>query len=481
MAFRYRELADALIQEIESGGLQQGHRLPSIRAMSQQRGVSITTVKRCYESLEAQGYLLSRAQSGFYVRDRQLTLLQPEFPVFDPSSRQIDNLSIIAEIHQSAINAHRVQLGTIQLAPSLLPVQALQRSLVRANRRAQGRALAYSQAAGEPVLLQALQAHFQQDGITCALQDLVVTNGCMEALSLAVDAVTRPGDTLALPSPCYSGQLQLLASMGRRVSEIPSTSRGFDLDRLEQLMADQAVSACLVATSYQNPLGYCLDAADKQRLAEMALRYRCPVIEDDVFGECGHTRQRPLPVKSWSRDGWVIWCGSVSKTLAPGYRIGWCSSGRFHPQVRLAMLARGLSVNTPLQLALADFMLSGEYRRHLNRLRLQLAAQVNSLCDSLRHHLDEHCRLAKPDGGYAVWVQLPEHCQGLQVYQAMKAQGINLVPGEVFSARNLYSNAVRLNAGNPWNAELERAVATLAESVRTLAPDACSPAGSGRR
>jgi len=468
MAFRYRELADTLMQEVQSGRLPQGQRLPSIRVMSRQRGVSITTVKRCYELLEAQGYLMSRAQSGFYVRERPLSLPQPEFPVFDPASHQIDNLALIAEIHQSAIDEQRVQLGTVQLAPSLIPIQALQRSLIRANRRAQGRALAYSQSAGEPLLLQALSAHFQEDGISCSQQDLIITNGCMEALSLAVSAVTQPGDTLALPSPCYSGQLQLLASMGRRVAEIPSTSRGFDLDRLEQLMADKSISACLVSTTFQNPLGYCLSAADKQRLAEMAEHYQCPVIEDDVFGECGHTRQRPLPLRSWSHNGWVIWCGSVSKTLAPGYRIGWCASGRFHREVRQAMLARRLAVNTPLQLALADFILTGEYRRHLNRLRLQLADQVNSLCGSLQQHLGKQCRLARPDGGYAVWVQLPESCQGLQLYQRMKEQGINLVPGEVFSARKLYANAIRLNAGNPWSDELERAVEALAESVRML-------------
>lgn len=468
MAFRYRELAEVLMQQIQSGYLLPGQRLPSIRAMSQQRALSITTVKRCYELLEAQGYLLCRAQTGFYVRERPVRQLEPEFPVFDHASQQVDNLVLIAEIQQSAMNEDRVQLGTVQLASALIPVAALQRSLVRANRRAQARALAYSPSVGEPVLLQALSAHFQQDGISCAQQDMIVTNGCMEALSLAVSVVTEPGDTLALPSPCYSGQLQLLASMGRRVAEIPSTAKGFDLGRLEQLMASKAVSACLVSSSFQNPLGYCLSVADKQHIAELARRYQCPVIEDDVFGECGYARQRPLPIKSWSTEGWVIWCGSVSKTLAPGYRIGWCAGGRFYLQLRQALLARRLAVNTPLQLALADFILSGEYRRHLNQLRIQLADQVNRLCDSLQQHMAEQGRFTRPDGGYAIWVQLPENCDAMQLYQMMKAQGVNLVPGVVFSARNFYANAIRLSAGNPWSEEMDQAVALIANTVKAL-------------
>jgi DNA-binding transcriptional MocR family regulator len=354
------------------------------------------------------------------------------------------------------------------LDAALLPLTDLRQSLTRTARRAAGHAASYGPLAGEPALQQALCRHFAEDGLAIAPDDLLMTNGCMPALNLALLAVSRPGDTVAVASPCYSGQLQLLASLGRRVLEIPCHAHGMDIDRLAACMAGGEVRVALLSANHHNPLGFCLTPQDKQRVAQWAARYQCVVIEDDVFGECAHGGPRPLPIKAWDTAGWVIWCGSFSKTLAPGYRIGWCAPGRHMPALAALHLSGMLSVNRPLQLALADFIHRGAYRRHLRKLQQRLAAQVDPLRHALLQAFPPGTAVNRPEGGYALWLQLPEGGDSLALYHAARSQGISVIPGAVFSARGLYRDCLRLNAGNPWQERLQQAVTQLGALAAAL-------------
>ena len=465
MAYKYQELAEVLRAQMRAGRLSAGQRMPSIRLLSQLHAVSITTAIKAYEMLEAEGYLRVEPQSGFYARARAEGLSAPTLPSFPQRVTSVDNVSLMHEVELSANQPERIAFGTAQLAAQLLPLAALQRSLIRMTRRYPAALATYARARGEPALCDALCRHFAQDGIHVQSQDLLISNGCMAALSLALQVVSQVGDSIAVPSPSYSGQLQLLASLGRKVIEIPSSADGFDLDALEQCMASGHSRACLISANFQNPLGYCLKPEDKQRLAAMAARYQCPIVEDDVFGECAYAAERPLPLKSWDQAGYVLWCGSFSKTLAPGFRVGWCAAGRYHEALSALQRAQCMAVNTPLQLTLADFVHSGEYRRHLKRLRLALASQVDLMFRAIGHYFPSNCGVTRPQGGYVLWLQLPDHCDGTDLYQAARLQGINIVPGAVFSTRDLYRHAVRLNAGNPWSATLEQALRQLSALI----------------
>lgn len=466
MAFLYHTLAEQLISNIQTGVLSDGQRVPSIREMSRQRGLSITTVQKCYELLEAQGYLIAKAQSGFYVSAQTSSLKKPIFSGFEPYIGHVQNADLLDEISTSANDKNRVQFGTIQLSSDLIPTQLLTRSLVRATRSSPLQSTLYSPCEGELALRKAVCTHIRTDGIHFAPDELIITNGCMDALAHAIDAISQPGDTIAIPSPCFSGQLQLLASMKRSIMELPSTSEGIDLTQLEKAMRNPSVKACLLTACFQNPLGYNLSVDDKQKIAALARDTKCPVIEDDVFGECGYDKSRPLPLKSWDIDGYVIWCGSFSKTLAPGYRIGWCAPGRYYKEIRQHIRARNISVNAPLQLGLSDFVNSGEYRRHLDKLKFSLRKQVDSVYGSIIKHFGNNCRSILPKGGYALWIQLPKECDAFAIYCEAKTRGINLVPGHVFSSSGLYDSCIRLNAGNPWSDDLDQSVKKLADIIR---------------
>jgi len=465
MTFLYRQLAEQFSADINAGTLATGAKMPSIRHVSKQRQLSINTVQKSYELLEAQGYIIVKAQSGFYVRARSSVLNDSIFGTFEPQVESIDKITLLNDIISASSDRHRLALGTITLDTSLMPARMLQRSLIRAMRSQPNSGLAYSAVRGEPALQQAIVEHFSQDGIHINKEQLIITNGAMQALSLAILSISKPGDSIAVPTPCYSGQLLLLANLERNIIEIPSNSQGIDLMMLEQVMAAGKVAGALLSACYQNPLGYSLSISDKSKIADWAAQYQCPVIEDDVFGECGYSTQRPAPIKSWDKQGYVIWCGSFSKTLAPGYRIGWCASGRFTQQLQRQLLSRSLAVNAPLQLALADFVNCGQYRRHLNSLRVQLAAQVDALYQSVSRHFPQDCRCSKPAGGYALWLQLPDHIDAFDIYQQALEKGINIVPGVVFSADQKYQNCLRLNAGNPWSEDLDLGVKALANLV----------------
>lgn len=465
MAFLYRELADQFSADINAGTLAAGAKMPSIRHVSQQRQLSINTVQKSYELLEAQGYIVVKAQSGFYVRVVSHGLNDSIFSAFSPQVESIDKITLLNDIISASSSSNRLALGTITLATCLMPAKMLQRSLIRAMRSQPCSGLVYSAVRGEPVLQQAIIEHFAHDAIHINKEQLIITNGAMQALSLAILSISKPGDNIAVPTPCYSGQLLLLANLERNIIEIPTNSQGIDMAVLEQVMATGKVAGTLLSACYQNPLGYSLSINDKRKIAHWAEIYQCPVIEDDVFGECGYNTQRPAPIKSWDKQGYVIWCASFSKTLAPGYRIGWCASGRFTPQLQRQLLSRSLAVNAPLQLALADFVNCGQYRRHLNNLRVQLAAQVDALYQSVSRHFPKGCRCSKPAGGYALWVQLPEVVDAFDIYQQALEKGINIVPGVVFSADQKYQNCLRLNAGNPWHEDLDQGVKTLADLV----------------
>jgi DNA-binding transcriptional MocR family regulator len=466
LSFKYQDLADTLNAQIDSGQRHPGERLPSVRDLSRQTGVSLNTALRAYEWLEQTGRVLAVPQSGFYVCHRATGPSEPVQPDFTPCPTRIENADLIAAIQQTANDPARVPLGTAMLAPSLLPLDALRQSLARVSRTQADAAATYAPAEGEPALRRALAAHCRQDGLPLDADDLLITNGCMSALGLALLSVSAEGDSIALPSPCYSGQLRLLASLKRRVVEIPCPAQRLDLDRLEHCMASGQVRACLISANFHNPLGFCLAPEDKMRIAELAARHDCPVIEDDVFGECGHGGPRPLPIKYWDRAGQVIWCGSFSKSLASGYRIGWCAPGRYTSVIDPLQRSMQLAVNRPLQLALADFLLCGAYRRHLRRLQPALAGQADALRQAVMRHFPSGCQLSRPRGGYALWVRLSAGGDGMALYRAASEDGINIVPGAAFSARGLYADCVRLNAGNPWSDVLETAVARLGQRLR---------------
>jgi DNA-binding transcriptional MocR family regulator len=284
----------------------------------------------------------------------------------------------------------------------------------------------------------------------------------MEALHLCLRAVAVAGDTIAVESPSYYGILQLIESLGMRVLEIPGNpGTGLDLDFLETSLRQHRVKACLAVPTFSNPLGALMPDDAKKSLVRMLAQREIPLIEDDIYGDLFFGEVRPRPAKAFDRDGLVMLCSSFSKTIAPGYRVGYTAPGRFRERVERLKFAQTVATSTLPQMAVADFLDTGGYERHLRRLRHALADQVGRVSDAIAVSCPPGTRVSRPRGGFVLWVELPPGKSALELHTRALERGISIAPGPIFSAKQRFSNCIRVSCGFPWSDVLERSIQTL--------------------
>jgi DNA-binding transcriptional MocR family regulator len=467
----YERVAAHVAGLIERGALRPGDRVPSVRRMSRQQGVSVATVVQAYLHLEGHGLIEARPQSGHYVRRRAAAALpEPRAPRASTTASRVSVAGLVAKVYGASRDPHVVQFGAAYPSPALLPTERLSAALARVARGAGGAGISYDPPPGCPALRRQVARRAAELGCALTADDLVTTVGAMEALTLCLRAVTEPGDTVAIESPGYFGLLQLVESLRLRALEIPcQPGKGIDLDALEQALASQRVRACLAIPNCANPIGSVMSEPAKRRLVAMLARREIPLIEDDIYGDLYFGPQRPPPAKAFDRDGLVMLCSSFSKTLAPGYRVGWTAPGRFRETVEQLKFAQSVATPTLPQLAVAEFIEQGGYDHHLRGLRRRLAAQVEQVSAAIAEHFPAGTRVSRPAGGFVLWVELPPGTPALELHARALEFGISVAPGPIFSAKARFSNCIRVSCGYPWSDLLAHAVRTLGRIAREVA------------
>ncbi|WP_086930179.1 PLP-dependent aminotransferase family protein [Agarilytica rhodophyticola] len=447
----YLSLAEHYIDDIKVGRLPPGARLPALRRVASQHNISMTTAVKAYQHLEQRGWIVSQPQAGFFVAKGATTNASDQNPDIPSFTAHTSDPSACAPVAGYNPNSGFFSpLGTSMLSPALLPTQELQLSIKRAARRAGNDLHYYPEPQGSQSLRLALQQHFRKYDFAFSDSDLVVTHGCLQGIRIAVDTVSKEGDTLAVSSPCFSGLLDLLSNMSRKIIEIPSSRDGLDLAQLERHMKRKNMTAGLFSTSHVNPLGISLKPEQKQQLAALASKYQIPIIEDDVYLEMGYDKKPPLATKYWDKSGHIIWCGSISKTLAAGVRLGWCLPGRYLNEYITRHRNTSYGVNTLIQMSMADFINSGQYMHHLNRMRIKLQQQSYQYQRYLRDNLPPYTKVSDPSGGLVLWVQIP----GLDaeaLTERARHEKIDIRSGLSFSTQNYYRDYFRINFG--WSLE----------------------------
>ncbi len=467
----YVELADSLQQLVEQGTLRPGHRVPSVRRMALQRDVSISTVLQAYTMLESRGYLEARPQSGYYVRPR-LPLDAPEprmaRPMAKPSYVGVNDLT--AEVLAHALDPNYVSLGAACPAPSLFPTRKLARVMGSAARNDPSLLGKYSLNYAYEPLTREIARRYLQAGAALAHDELVVTVGCTEALNLALRAITKPGDTVAVETPAYFGILQTIQSLNLRVLEIPTDSReGLCLDALRDALRQNVVKALFVMPSFLNPLGSCMPDAKKEKLYELLTEFDIPAIEDDIYGDLHFSERRPKPLKAWDRDGRVLLCSSFSKTLAPSLRVGWIAPGRYMERVRRLKFTNTLGTPIILQKTISDFLRDGGYDHHLRSIRRAYQNQLHLFSQSILRQMPPGTRLSRPQGGFVLWVELPPKVDTMKLYADALKHRVNIAPGPLFSVKERYRNCLRLNCGIPWSEAIGQAIELVGRLARQQA------------
>jgi DNA-binding transcriptional MocR family regulator len=464
----YEELAHRLSQAIAAGSLRAGDRLPSVRQLSIQHGVSISTAMQAYRALENRRLIEARPKSGYFVLSRPHRRPEPA-PSAPPAAPHFVGVNrFVMEYLACSELPNVAPLGCATPHESLYPGEKVQRLMASISRRRTDLVARYVMSGGNEQLRMAIARRAVDFGCALDPEDVIVTNGCTEALNLALRAVAKPGDTIALESPTYFTLLQIIESLGMRALEIPTDPRtGISLDALELATRKAgAVQAVMLIPNFSNPLGALMPDEAKQRLVSMLDERGIPLIEDDIYGDLHFARSRPFVAKKWDASGNVLLCGSFTKSVAPGLRIGWIAPGRFRPQVELLKFITSISTPELPQLAIAEFIGNGGYDHHLRKLRAAFFKQVEHMSDAVAEHFPAECRVTQPAGGFVLWVELPPKVDSVRLFESARTHGIAIAPGTMFTHTGRYRNFIRLNCGHPMTAKLELAVARLGELVR---------------
>jgi len=457
----YLRIADNVTQQVSSGALRAGDRVPSLRQLGRQMRVSMTTALQAYLWLESRGYLESRPRSGFYVRTPFAKLIpEPQFRPRKTRPTEIDTDAVLSDIIEEASDPANIPFGLGSASPELFPSRKLNLILRRIVREHPDHSARYD--FGSESLRRQIARRSLATGRALSPRDVTITSGALEAINLTLRAVASPGDVIAVESPTFFGILGTAASLKMKVIEIPThPQEGMDLNALEEAIRRHRVKACIAMANCHNPLGYVLPDRAKKALVELGARYEVIIIEDDVYGDLDFSGSRPRTLKSFDRTESVILCSSFSKTLSPGYRVGWVAAGRFRDAVARLKFLTTVATPSLSQLVVAEFLESGGYDRHLKRLQLMFAQQAELVRKAIANHFPEGTRISRPAGGHLLWVELPARVNALKLYRAALDKHISILPGMLFSATGRFEHHIRINCGANFSPAHERALSTL--------------------
>ncbi|WP_440876285.1 PLP-dependent aminotransferase family protein [Thalassotalea sp. PLHSN55] len=466
--FLYQQVIDFIERQQKSGALRPGDKLPSLRKLSKQFEISVPTVKQAYIELERRGMVSARPQSGYYLKAQNARTLMPRPAKWKGGKpTEVKCRNIIETVHEVMHSPDTVALGISNPILAHPPDKTLARLMRNVLSKVAEKAVSYGSVIGDTKLRMQLAFRYQDLGVEVNVDDIVITNGAQEALSIALQCVAQRGDVIAVESPCFFGLIELIESLGMKALEVYTCpEEGLSISGLEEMIQVHKVKACLFCTAINNPLGSMMPDYQREMLVQLIEKYDLPLIEDDVYGDLYFGDARPKPAQLYSEKGLVMTCSSFSKTAAPGYRVGWLIPGKFEEQAK--RIKRAQSCSTPMlqQWTLSEYLLSGDYDRHLAVLRKKLRANCERMRALVAEHFPEDVCISQPRGGSVLWIRCRSHVNTSLLFEPAIERGVSFAPGEIFSPAGKYKNYMRLSFGVQWSERIEQAIVNLAKLVK---------------
>ncbi len=458
----YEKLVSFISGLIDAGTIKPGDRVPSLREISQQHRISLSTALRAYRLLEDKGVLEAHPKSGYFVSRQKLALEIPA--ISKPAQRptKVSMSSRVLELLGLSGNEDLVPLGCAIPSAKLLSANRLDRFLSKASRQKGSLLNQYAPPQGDYSLRQEIARRGLKSGLGLSPEDIAITFGCTEAIVLALKAITEPGDIVAVESPTYFGLLHVIESLNLKALELPtSPEQGIDIGALSDAVKNKRVKACLLASSFNNPLGCSMDENKKREVLDLLWRNGVHLVEDDIYGDVYFGEEKPKPFIALDKKGITTYCSSFSKTISPGYRVGWIVPGAYMQTVLEHKVSLTLSGNLLSQVAIADYLASGGYDNHLRRLRNVFRDNIYKMRRAIHNTFPAGTKVTNPTGGFVLWVELPKKIDCRDVFERALAQRICFAPGDVFTAGKRYRNCLRISCGHEWSDDIEQGVATL--------------------
>ncbi|MEB2778651.1 PLP-dependent aminotransferase family protein [Algoriphagus sp. D3-2-R+10] len=466
---KYISLAQQLEKAITDGRYQTGDKLPSLRTIKSDHGVSVSTALEAYLYLQDKGLITAKEKSGYFVNH---ILSQTNLPAPKHKKQKIikaktvKRFDIIRDIYL-AENENRISFAVVAPGNHMIPQNQLLKIMNKVVNRQHKGLLNYGSITGHAALKKEISKRSIRSGIICSEDAVCITAGCVEAIQIALRAVTKAGDIVAVESPCYYGFLQIIEVLNLRVVEIPSDAgTGMDTVSLKKAIASFDIKSILLSANFSNPTGALMSDESKKELMTIAEQNKIPVIEDDVYGDLSYYGQRPLTIKSFDSNGWCIYCSSFSKSLAPGSRIGWIIPGRFMEIVEKLKYITNMTTAIHPQIVIANFLQEGGYELHLRRLRTQTLQQIHTIQQVVIKHFPEGTKITSPQGGYTLWVELPSKYDASELYLKALKNNVTFLPGKLFTTSKQFDNFLRLSCGNMLTTKHIRALELLGKLVR---------------
>lgn len=467
----YNRVARDITRDIERDLYRPGERLPGVRRLAQQYQVSISTALEACRLLEDQGRLEARLRSGFFVRMQAADKVEQP-AISNPPKRPslVKGQELALQLVKAANDPKLISFGAAVPAAQYLPVRAVNQALVRSLREHNTNTGLYEFPPGELNLRRQIARRMTEIGSPTDPEELVITNGCQEALVLALRAIAVAGDVVAVESPTYYGLFQVIEFLGLKALEIPTHPRdGISVEALEFALEQWPVKAVIATPNFSNPLGGCMSDQRKRALVKLLARKQITLIEDDIYGDLGFNGERPSIARSFDpRGDTVIYCSSFSKTLAPGLRVGWIAPGKHLERVEYLKYVMNLATPTAPQLAVADMLERGGYDRYLRQARQEYAHAVDRMSRAVEKYFPEGTRVTRPQGGFVLWVEFPNGLDSELLYETALEHGICIAPGPMFSATRKYRNFIRLNSAVPWEPRVEKALIKLGQLALSM-------------
>ncbi len=456
----YRQIAGQIRARIAEGAMPAGARLPTVRQLAADAGVTRLTVQNAYQELQTEGWIEATVGRGTFVSAATRARL-----VATTIGRDTTPDAVIQEIVQLDQGGGVKSLANASPDPALFPEQEFWSALK--DQESRTRTLThYGSSQGEARLRVALVDWLAERDVEAMPDDILVTAGVTQGLALVGQALARPGDVVLVEQPTYVGLLHTLRSQGLRMVGIPMDEAGIDIEALERAVIREQPRFLYTIPNFQNPTGRCMAPARREALLAVARRHSLVVVEDDIYARIAYGGPPPGTLMAMDRDDLVIHVSSFAKIFMPGLRLGYVVAPPAL-QTRLISLRRATDLCSPplLQHALADMLMAKTLQRHLARVLPRYRERRDAVCGALRRQMPKEACWTEPDGGFCVWLTLPHHNFG-GIQQAALRRGWAFAPGSAFMLEDDGAHHLRICFGHLLPAKIHEGIGVLAELVR---------------
>lgn len=483
----YRQIAEQLREQIASGQLPEGHRLPTERELAKTLGLNRSTVLAAYAELKADGLVDAHVGRGTVVLPQRFGA-RASGAVQPFSFRQITRRTAGAE--PEPIIRDLLELGSVPdviplsvglPAPELLPVTAVRELQDRLLSERGAQALLHSPTEGIGPLRESLARLMADRGIACEADEVLVTTGSQQGLDLLARVLLDPGDPVVVEQPTFFGALEIFRNAQARLLPVPVDAEGMQVDALEELLGRHRPKFIYTLPTFQNPSGTSLSLARRKRLLELAYRYQVPVVEDDLYSELRYEGDALPSLRSLDTAGYVIHLSSVSKVLFPGLRIGWVVAPRpFLRTLALAKQAIDLHSGTLGQFLVDGFLREGHWAPHVEKVRKAYAAKRKAMLDALLEVRPRGLKWARPAGGFYVWCSFPARVSSSRLLSRAARERVSYLPGEAcLIGEPGGERHLRLNFSYPPLRQIRPGIERLARALEAVAAEKEPRAAAG--